>query len=195
MRREYDTLVVGAGFAGAVLAERLAAGRGERVLVIDRRDHIAGNAYDYVDEHGVLCHRYGPHIFHTQSEKVWSYLSRFTEWRPVRAPGAGRGRRAAAPVPDQPHTINGLYGLELRTDGRSRPSTPPAREPRRFIANSEDAVVSRVGRDLYETFFRGYTRKQWGLDPAELSCSVTSRIPVRTKTTTATSRTLPSDAG
>ena len=180
MRREYDTLVVGAGFAGAVLAERLAAGLGERVLVIDRRDHIAGNAYDYVDEHGVLCHRYGPHIFHTQSEKVWSYLSRFTGWRPYEHRVLAEVDGQLLPFPINRTTINGLYGLDLRTDAEVASFYASRARPRRFIANSEDAVVSRVGRDLYETFFRGYTRKQWGLDPAELSCSVTSRIPVRT---------------
>jgi UDP-galactopyranose mutase len=179
-RRGYDTLVVGAGYAGSVLAERLAAGRGERVLVIDRRDHIAGNAYDYRDEHGVLCHRYGPHIFHTQSEKVWRYLSRFTEWRPYEHRVLAEVDGQLLPIPINRTTINRLYDLELRTDEEVEAFYASRAEPREFIANSEDAVVSKVGRELYEKFFRGYTRKQWGLDPTELAGSVTSRIPVRT---------------
>jgi len=179
-RRGYDTLVVGAGYAGAVLAERLAADRGERVLVIDRRDHIAGNAYDYLDEHGVLCHRYGPHIFHTQSEKVWRYLSRFTEWRPYEHRVLAEVDGQLVPIPINRTTVNRLYGLELRTDAEVEAFYASRAEPRDFIANSEDAVVSKVGRELYEKFFRGYTRKQWGLDPTQLAGSVTSRIPVRT---------------
>ena len=179
-RPEYDALVVGAGFAGSVLAERLAAGLGKRVLVIDRRDHIAGNAYDYLDEHGVLCHRYGPHIFHTQSEKIWSYLSRFTDWRPYEHRVLAEVEGQLLPIPINRTTINGLYGLKLRTDEQVEAFYASRATPRRFITNSEDAVVSKVGRELYETFFRGYTRKQWGLDPTELAGSVTSRIPVRT---------------
>jgi UDP-galactopyranose mutase len=179
-RRDYDTLVVGAGYAGSVLAERLAADRGERVLVIDRRDHIAGNAYDYLDEHGVLCHRYGPHIFHTQSEKVWRYLSRFTEWRPYEHRVLADVDGQLVPIPINRTTVNRLYGLDLRTDEEVQAFYDSRAEPREFIANSEDAVVSKVGRELYEKFFRGYTRKQWGLDPTELAGSVTSRIPVRT---------------
>jgi UDP-galactopyranose mutase len=179
MPPEYDALVVGAGFAGAVLAERLAAGLGERVLVIDRRDHVAGNAHDHLDEHGVLCHRYGPHIFHTRSEKVWSYLSRFTDWRPYEHRVLAEVDGQLLPIPINRTTINRLYGLSLRTDEQVAAFYACRATPRRFISNSEDAVVSRVGRDLYETFFRGYTRKQWGLDPTELAGSVTSRIPVR----------------
>jgi UDP-galactopyranose mutase len=176
----YDTLVVGAGYAGAVLAERLAAGLGQRVLVIDRRDHIAGNAYDYVDEHGVRCHRYGPHIFHTQSEKVWRYLSRFTEWRPYEHRVLAAVDGQLLPIPINRTTVNRLYGLDLRTDEEVEAFYAARAEPRSFVANSEDAVVAKVGRELYEKFFRGYTRKHWGLDPSELAGSVTSRIPVRT---------------
>jgi UDP-galactopyranose mutase len=178
---EYDTLVVGAGFAGAVLAERLANRLGQRVLVIDRRPHVGGNAYDYVDEHGVLCHRYGPHIFHTHSEKVWHYLSRFTEWRPYEHRVLASVGPELLPIPINRDTLNRLYGLDLRTDEEVEAFYAARAEPCRIV-NSEDAVVAKVGRDLYETFFRGYTRKQWGLDPRDLHASVTARIPVRTNT-------------
>src|SRR5919112_3985040 len=116
MAERYDTLVVGAGYAGSVMAERLATQRGQRVLVIDRREHIAGNAYDYFDEHGVLVHRYGPHIFHTNSDKVVEYLSRFTSWRPYehRVLAAVDGKKV--PMPINRTTINELYGAGLRTD-------------------------------------------------------------------------------
>ena len=181
----FDWLVVGAGFAGSVLAERLASQRGERVLVIDRRDHIAGNAYDHLDEAGVLMHRYGPHIFHTNSAAIIDYLSRFTAWRPyehrvlaeVRSPLTGAATRV--PMPINLDTINSLYGLSLTSEELEGWFAERAeRVPQ--IRTSEDVVVSKVGRELYEMFFRGYTRKQWALDPSELDKSVTARVPTRT---------------
>ncbi|MEJ1157275.1 UDP-galactopyranose mutase [Prosthecomicrobium sp. N25] len=175
----FDWLVVGAGFAGSVLAERLARGRGERVLVVDKRSHVGGNAYDRHDEAGVLIHQYGPHIFHTNSEAIFRYLSNFTDWRPYehRVLASVRGRQV--PIPINLDTINALYGLHLTPDELEAWFAARA-EPVAEIRTSEDVVVSRVGRELYETFFRGYTRKQWGIDPADLDKSVTSRVPVRT---------------
>lgn len=178
--RRFDYLVVGAGFAGSVLAERLARGAGKRVLLIDRRHHIGGNAYDHIDEAGILVHRYGPHIFHTNSWKVFSYLSRFTEWRPyehrVRASVDG----TLVPFPINLDTLHLLYGLDLQTDEDAEAFFARVAEPRGEIRTSEDAVVSRIGRELYTTFFRGYTRKQWGLDPSQLDAGVAARIPART---------------
>ncbi|WP_053226244.1 UDP-galactopyranose mutase [Solirubrobacter soli] len=174
----FDVLVVGAGFAGAVMAERSAA-RGLRVLVIDRRSHIAGNAYDERDEHGVLIHRYGPHIFHTNAEKVFDYLSRFTDWRPYehRVLADVEGRHV--PMPINRSTLNALYGAGLRDEASAQAFLDARAEPRARVETSEDAVVAKVGRELYETLFRGYTRKQWGLDPSQLHAQVCARIPVR----------------
>jgi UDP-galactopyranose mutase len=175
----YDWLIVGAGFAGSVLAERLAAVRGERVLLVDRRDHFGGNAYDEHDAAGVLMHRYGPHIFHTNSQAIFDYLSQFTAWRfyehRVRAVVDGQ----LVPIPINLDTINRLYGLALTSDELEAWFAARA-EPVAEVRTSEDVVVSRVGRELYEKFFRGYTRKQWGLDPSELDRSVTARVPTRT---------------
>jgi UDP-galactopyranose mutase len=180
MPNAYDVLVVGAGYAGSIMAERLATQQGLRSLVIDRRDHIAGNAYDYVDEHGVLVHRYGPHIFHTNSEKVVEYLSRFTRWRPYehRVVAAVDGKKV--PMPINRTTINELYGAGLRTDEDVERFLADRAEPVDYIRTSEDVVVAKVGRELYEKFFRGYTRKQWQRDPSELHSSVCARIPIRT---------------
>jgi UDP-galactopyranose mutase len=175
----YDWLVVGAGFAGSVLAERLAAERGERVLVVDRRPHIAGNAYDHLDEAGLLVHRYGPHIFHTNSRAVFDYLSSFTDWRPYQHRVLGRVDGRLVPIPINLDTINKLYGLSL-TPAELEAWFAARAEPVDPIRTSEDVVVSKVGRELYEKFFRGYTRKQWGLDPSELDKSVIARVPVRT---------------
>ena len=178
----FDTLVVGAGYAGTILAERLATECGHSVLVIDRRDHIAGNAYDYVDEHGVLVHRYGPHIFHTNAAHVVEYLSRFTDWRPYEHRVVSRVGDQLLPIPINRTTINRLYGLNLQTEEECEAFYGERAEPIEYVRTSEDSVVSKVGRDLYEKFFRGYTRKQWQRDPSELHASVCARIPTRTNT-------------
>jgi UDP-galactopyranose mutase len=180
MSDRYDTLVVGAGYAGSILAQQLATRCEQRVLVIDRRDHIAGNAFDYYDEHGVLVHRYGPHIFHTTSEKVVDYLSDFTAWRPYEHRVLARVDGMYLPMPINRTTINRLYGLSLTTDAEIERFLEERAEPVERIRNSEDVVVAKVGRDLYEKFFRGYTRKQWQRDPSELHSSVCARIPIRT---------------
>ena len=177
----YDALVVGAGFAGSVLAERLAAGSGKRVLVIDRRPHVAGNAYDHPDAAGTLVHRYGPHIFHTNSDEVFAYLSRFTAWRPYEHRVLAQVRNRLVPVPINRTTLNTLYGLNLASDAEAAAFLAARAEPRE-VRTSEDVVVSAVGRELYELFFQGYTRKQWGLDPSELDRAVTARVPTRTNT-------------
>jgi UDP-galactopyranose mutase len=175
----YDWLIVGAGFAGSVLAERLASQRGEKVLIIDRRPHIGGNAYDRHDEAGLLIHQYGPHIFHTNSEQIFSHLSKFTEWRPYEHRVLAEVDNQLLPIPINLDTINRLYGLNLTSEELEAWFAERA-EPVETIRTSEDVVVSRVGRELYEKFFRGYTRKQWGVDPSELDKSVTARVPTRT---------------
>ena len=180
-RRHYDVVVVGAGFAGSVLAERLAAGSGLRVLVIDKRPHIAGNAYDHADGAGIMVHRYGPHIFHTNSDDVFGYLSRFTRWRPYEHRVLASVRGKLLPIPINRTTLNALFGLELSSDAQAAAFLAARAEPRE-IRTSEDVVVATVGRELYELFFRDYTRKQWGLDPAQLDKAVTARIPTRTGT-------------
>jgi len=180
--RHYDYLVVGAGFAGSVMAERLAAGAGKRVLVIDRRDHVAGNAFDVRNEAGILIHQYGPHIFHTNSAEIFDYLSRFTEWRPYEHRVLASVGEQMLPMPINRTTLNQLYGLSLETEEQAAAFLAERAEPQQVVQSSEDVVVSAVGRELYETFFRGYTRKQWGIDPSQLDRSVTARVPTRTCT-------------
>jgi UDP-galactopyranose mutase len=175
----FDYLIVGAGFAGSVLAERLARGAGKKVLLIDKRNHIAGNAYDHYNEAGILIHRYGPHIFHTNSADVFNYLSKFTEWRPYEHRVLASVDGQHVPIPINLDTINRLYGVSFNSFELEEFFQKVA-EPRESIQTSEDVVVSKVGRELYEKFFRGYTRKQWGLDPSELDSSVIARVPTRT---------------
>ena len=175
----YDWLIVGAGFAGSVLAERLASQRGERVLIIDRRPHVGGNAYDRYDEAGLLIHQYGPHIFHTNAQQIFDHLSQFTDWRPYEHRVLAEVDKLLLPIPINLDTVNKLYGLDLTSEELEGWFASRA-EPVAEIRTSEDVVVSKVGRELYEKFFRGYTRKQWGLDPSELDKSVTARVPTRT---------------
>jgi UDP-galactopyranose mutase len=174
----YDALVVGAGFAGSVMAERLASS-GSRVLVIDRREHVGGNAYDHEDAAGLLIHRYGPHIFHTNAHRIVKYLSRFTEWRPYEHRVLARIGDSLFPIPINRSTVNRFFGLSLAEDEvaafLASKATPVA-----SIRTAADVVLSTVGPELYEAFFRGYTRKQWDMDPSELDKSVTARVPTRT---------------
>ncbi len=175
----YDYLVVGAGFAGAVVAERLASQLDKRVLIVDKRPHLAGNAYDHLDDAGVLVHAYGPHIFHTASARIFRYLSQFTAWRPYEHRVLAHVDGKLVPFPINVDTVNMLYGTDLDEAGvealfRARAERIP--HPK----TSEEAVVGKIGRELYEKFFRGYTRKMWGLDPSELDASVAARVPART---------------
>ena len=178
----YDYLIVGCGFAGSVLAERLATQHNARILMIDKRDHVGGNAYDEKNADGILYHKYGPHIFHTNSDEIFAYLSRFTQWRPYEHRVLASVRDELVPIPINRTTLNILFGAGLRTDEEAARFLAARADPVADIRTSEDVVINAVGRELYETFFRGYTRKQWGLDPSQLDKQVTSRIPTRTNT-------------
>ncbi|WP_238550606.1 UDP-galactopyranose mutase [Blastomonas sp. AAP53] len=181
-RRHYDVLVVGAGFAGSVMAERIAAGSGKSVLVIDKRDHIGGNAFDHRDDAGILVHKYGPHIFHTNSRDIVDYLSRFTGWRPYEHRVLAAVDDKLVPMPINRTTLNRLYGLNLADDAAAEAYLKSVAVDVGEIRNSRDTVVAQVGEDLYARFFQGYTRKQWGVDPTELDKSVAARVPARTNT-------------
>jgi UDP-galactopyranose mutase len=175
----FDFLVVGAGFAGCVVAERLATCRNCKVLIVDRRNHIGGNAYDHYDDDGILVHRYGPHIFHTSSRDVFHYLSQFTEWRSYQHRVLASVDGQLVPIPINLDTINRLQNAQMSSAELERYFQSIGERPSQ-IRTSEDVILAKVGRELYEKFFKGYTRKQWGLDPSELDAAVTARIPVRT---------------
>ena len=175
----FDFVIVGAGFSGSVIAERLARDAGKKVLILDKRNHIGGNAYDYYNEDGILIHKYGPHIFHTNSQEVFEYLSQFTGWRPYEHRVLASVDGQFVPIPINLKTINTLYNLNMSAFELEKFFESVA-EKKEVIRTSEDVVVSKVGRELYTKFFKNYTIKQWGMDPSELDASVAARIPVRT---------------
>lgn len=175
----YDFLVVGAGFSGSTIAERL-SNKGKKVLIIDKRNHIGGNVYDEYNEIGVLIHKYGPHIFHTNSKIVFDYLSQFTEWIKYEHKVVAFVDGNYVPVPVNRNTLNILYSLNLKTDEEVANYLNKVRVNLKEIKNAKDNIISRLGVDIYKKIFEGYTKKQWGIDPEELSAEITKRIPVRT---------------
>jgi UDP-galactopyranose mutase len=174
----FDYLIVGAGYAGSVMAERLASQLGKKVLLVDRRPHIGGNAYDHYDDAGVLVHKYGPHIFHTSSERIFRHLSKFTAWRFYEHRVLAHVNGQLLPFPINIDTMSKLRG-ETFDAASLEAYFADKREAIAHVRTSEDAVVGKVGRELYDLFFKNYTRKQWGLDPSELDASVAARVPAR----------------
>ena len=176
---KYDYLIVGAGFAGSVMAERIASQLNNKVLIVEKRNHIGGNAYDEYDEYGILVHRYGPHIFHANSKKVFDYLSQYTEWRFYGHKVLAKLNGELYPIPINRITLNKLYGLKLKSEADVKNYLETVRQNHFPVLNSEDIIVNQVGNDLFEKFFKHYTKKQWNLEPKELSAQVCGRIPVR----------------
>jgi len=173
----FDYLIVGAGFSGVVSA-RLLAEKGKKVLVVDKRNHIGGNCYDYYDENGILVHKYGPHIFHTDNKEVWSFLSRFTKWYLYQHKVLSYVNGMLVPMPINVDTINKLYGTNYSCHNIDE-FYDGVKVNNIKVENARDMVISKVGEELYNMFFKGYTRKQWGVSPEELEKEVTARIPTR----------------
>lgn len=175
----FDYLIVGCGFSGCVLAERIASVLNKRVLLIDKRNHVGGNCYDYYDNAGVIIHKYGPHYFRTNMKHVFDYLSDFTDWHytyyRIKVMVDGR----MVPLPINLDTVNELYGYMMSSDELAE-FFDKQQTTMLEINNSEDVIISKVGRELYEKIYKAYTIKQWGLEPKDLDPSVCARIPVRT---------------
>lgn len=176
---KYDYVVVGAGISGATVAQYFAE-RGKKILVFDKRSHLSGNCYDYYNEAGILVPAYGPHFFHTNSEKVWQYVSQFTDWIPYEHRVLSCVEGELVPIPVNIEAVNILFGLEIKTEKEMEEWLEKNREKIDNPVNSEEVALTRVGRMLYEKMFKNYTKKHWGVWPKELLPSVMSRIPVRT---------------
>ncbi len=168
-------VIVGSGFAGSIIARRIAEEKDEDVLLIEKRNHIGGNAYDFYNQEGILVHKYGPHIFHTNEKVVWDYLSRFTEWRLYQHKVLVFVDGQTLPMPINLDTINKLYGSQYNVHDMES-FFESVRLPKENINNSEDTIVSRIGIELFEKFFKNYTKKQWDLYPDELQPDVTARV-------------------
>ena len=174
----YNYVVVGAGLAGLTVAERIAEVLNEKVLVIEKRNHIGGNVYDSYDEEGILVHNYGPHIFHTNDKEVYEYLSQFTPWNDFWHRVLSYVDGNLIPMPITVETINKLYNLNL-TCSEIEDFLKKEAVAIDEIKTSKDVALSKVGYDIYQKMFETYTKKQWGIDPGELDTSVISRIPIR----------------
>ncbi len=179
--RRFDYLIVGAGFAGATLAYLLHK-KGKRVLVVEKRSHIGGNCFDYYNEHGVLVHKYGPHYFRTNYPEVRVFLSQFTDWIPqkYRIRVSVGGRLYSFPI--NRTTLNEVFGVSLRTVKEAEAFLEKKRKQIIHPKNAEEQILATAGQEIYELFFKNYTKKQWGMDPRKLAPTVTARIPIRTNT-------------
>lgn len=176
--KQVDILIIGAGISGSVLAERYAS-IGKKVLIIEKRNHIAGNCYDYVDENNILVSKYGAHLFHTNEESVWEYVNQFSEWYLWEHKVIARVDDKTVPIPVNITTVNRLFDADINSEQQMKSWLEENRTPIEKPANGEEAVLNRVGSVLYEKMFKHYTKKQWDKYPAELDASVLDRIPVR----------------
>lgn len=177
--KRYDYLIVGSGLAGSVLAEQIASHSDKKVLIIDRRNHIGGNCYDYYNEIGILIHKYGPHCFHTNFKEVFDYLSRFTKWRKfeLRVQAFSDGR--LYPLVINRNFLNKFFNIDLKSEDETLEFFNRIRQKIRYPKNSEEYIISKTGRKIYDTIFKNYTFKQWGLSGKKLDRSVCARVPIR----------------
>ena len=174
-----DILIIGAGISGAVLAERYAA-IGKKVLVLEKRPHIAGNCYDYVDENGILVSEYGAHLFHTSEKQVWKYVNQFAEWYKWEHKVLAKVEDKLVPIPVNISTVNEIFGLNIKSEQEMQKWLEENRIAIEEPKDGKEAALNKVGPELYEKMFRHYTKKQWDKYPEELDASVLERIPVRT---------------
>lgn len=179
MPLKFDYLIVGAGFAGLTAAERLCRIHHKTCLVVEKRLHLGGNAYDRYDDSGVLIHNYGPHYFRTNSPRIKEYLSEFTEWHPVDYNILSHTEGRYWNFPINLNTFEQIIGRES-TSEEMEAWLEEKRIPIENPANSEEVIISQVGWELYDKFFKGYTLKQWKRHPKDLDASVCGRIPIRT---------------
>lgn len=174
-----EILIIGAGISGSVLAERYAS-QGKKVLILEQRDHIAGNCYDYIDENGILVSKYGAHLFHTNDEEVWEYVNRFSEWYPWEHKVIAKVDDHLVPIPVNIDTVNILFNENIQTEEEMKEWLENNRVPIDNPKDGREAVLNKVGKVLYEKMFKYYTKKQWDKYPEELNAEVLNRIPVRT---------------
>lgn len=174
-----EIVIIGAGISGAVLAERY-ANAGKKVLIVEKRNHVAGNCYDFIDENGILVSKYGAHLFHTNDASVWEYVNRFSAWYPWEHKVLASVDGKLVPIPVNITTVNAIFGTSISTEEEMKQWLEDNRNPVADPADGREAALNKVGPELYEKMFRHYTKKQWDKYPEELDASVLDRIPVRT---------------
>jgi len=179
MNEKYDIIIVGAGISGSVLAERYANVLGKKVLVLEKRDHVGGNCYDYYNADGIMVSKYGAHLFHTNYDDVWQYVNRFSQWYPYEHRVLSFVDGQLLPIPVNITTVNRLFGLDIKTEAEMKSWLFQNTLKIEFPQNSEEVSLSKIGPALYEKMIKNYTKKQWDLWPHELEASVLERIPVR----------------
>lgn len=177
--KKCDYLIVGAGLAGCVFAERITRLHNKKIIIVDKRDHLGGNCFDYFDNNGILVHKYGPHLFHTNSKKVYEYLSEFTDWIKYEHRVLAKYKKEYYPIPINRNTINKFFGVNLIDDLQVSEFIDKIRINRINILNSEDIIISQVGEEIFKAFFNSYTYKQWKLFPKDLQPTVCGRIKIR----------------
>lgn len=177
----YQAIVIGAGLSGAVMAERMASQLGWKVLVLEQRDHLGGNCFDEYDEHGVLIHRYGPHLFHTDKQEVWDYLSQFTAWRPYEHRVLSRIDGQLVPIPFNLTSIERCFPTDKAAamiEALQTRFAEGARVPIMALRQEAEPLLAELAQFIYERAFVNYTSKQWGVAPDQVSPEVTARVPV-----------------
>lgn len=176
---KYDIIIVGAGISGTTLAQKYATVLNKKVLLLEKRDHIGGNCYDYYNTDGILVSKYGAHLFHTNYEDVWSYVNSFSEWRPYQHKVLSYVDGKLVPIPVNITTVNTLFNLNITNEQQMDEWLKSVQIINKNPQNGEEAALARVGKELYEKMFKNYTKKQWDKYPNELDPSVLNRIPVR----------------
>lgn len=177
----FDYIIIGAGFAGSVLAERISREQGKRVLIIEKRNHIAGNCYDYYDEHGILVHKYGPHLFHTSNSEVFNYLSQFTPWINYQHKVLGHVDGQKVPIPFNLNSLDMLFPKSMASSLEQKLIKKygfDVKVPILELKKENDSELQYLANFIYEKVFANYTAKQWGCRPEEIAAEVTARVPV-----------------
>ena len=178
-KQDYQIIIIGAGISGATLAERYAS-IGKKVLVIEKRDHLGGNCYDFYDQVGVRISKYGAHLFHTNYEDVWQYVNQFSKWYPYEHRVLAKVDDQLVPIPVNITTVNKVFKLNIKSATEMKKWLDKNQVKNKHPKNGEEAALARVGKILYQKIFKNYTKKQWDKYPAELDASVLNRLPIRT---------------
>ena len=177
----FDYVIIGAGFSGSVVAQRIATKLDKKILLIEKRQHIGGNCYDYTNEHGILIHKYGPHLFHTDNKSVLEFLSKFTKWDPYEHEVLAEIDQKKVPIPFNLNTIDKLFPADLAKEFEKallKEFKKNTKVPILELRKRKDPLLSKLANYVYENLFYNFTKKQWGIPPESMDPAVTARVPI-----------------